>query len=98
MIIDIWNSGFDKFLKFAQKKEDGTFKVIPRAGMEIYDDNNKIADIWARGGTKVEVFLNAVTTGFGSRISGLLKYQKIERAKEIYNRLKEEYKNSLGTF
>jgi len=91
-IFDKWNSGFDRFLKFAKTKEDGSFKIIPRAGIEIYDkDNNeKIADIYGRGRTKVNLYLRA-ETGFGS-IRKLLKSEKLERAKEIYNRLKREYK------
>ena len=97
--IDRLNSSyFEKFLKFAKTKENGTFVVMPRAGMEIYDrDNNKkIADIWAKGIKMVDIFLKA-KTGFGSS-KKILKKEKLERAMEIYNRLKEEYKIYQETF
>jgi|SRR3989344_6031191 len=87
---------FDDFLKFSKKKETKDFKVILKGGIDIFQDEEKISMIW--------ILINSAQGGFvrgdvvyevkNPKKRDLTLYDKIEKTRNIYNNLKESFKQS----
>ena len=87
---------FDDFLKFAKKRENENFKVFLKSGIDIFQNEEKISMIWilinsARGGfVRGDVVYEIKNPGKRD----LTLYEKIEKIRNIYWNLKEEFKQT----